>query len=222
MPGHLIVTDEDATRVITLRRPEKKNAITQEMYRAMSDAIDTAQNNPAIRCLVITGGSGVFTAGNDLEDFLKDGTSNTDAPRASNATKFLYSLAHNVKPIIAAVDGVAIGIGTTMLFHCDYVLASTTATFSTPFIHLGLVPEGASSLLMPRTMGHQRAFATLVMGRTVSADAARASWIRRPIRSSFATASGIRVLIATARSKRVSWARYTTPIPPSPIFDSMR
>jgi len=80
---------------------------------------------------------GVFTAGNDLEDFLKDGTSNTDMPRASNATKFLYSLAHNAKPIIAAVDGVAIGIGTTMLFHCDYVLASKTATFSTPFIHLG-------------------------------------------------------------------------------------
>ena len=166
MPGHLIVTDEDATRVITLRRPEKKNAITQDMYRAMSEAIDTAQNNPNIRCMIITGGSGVFTAGNDLEDFLKDGTSNTDAPRASNATKFLYSLAHNVKPIIAAVDGIAIGIGTTMLFHCDYVLASTTATFSTPFIHLGLVPEGASSLLMPRTMGYQRAFATLVMGRT--------------------------------------------------------
>jgi enoyl-CoA hydratase/carnithine racemase len=173
MTGHLIVTDEDATRAITLRRPEKKNAITQDMYRAMSDAIDTAQNNPAIRCIIITGGSGVFTAGNDLEDFLKDGVSNSDAPRASNAIKFLYSLAHNVKPIIAAVDGVAIGIGTTMLFHCDYVLASKTATFSTPFIHLGLVPEGASSLLMPRTMGHQRAFATLVMGRIVSADDAR-------------------------------------------------
>jgi enoyl-CoA hydratase/carnithine racemase len=173
MTGHLIVSDEEATRVITLRRPEKKNAITQDMYRAMSEAIDTAQNNPAIRCLIITGGSGVFTAGNDLEDFLKDGTSNTDTPRASNAVKFLYSLAHNVKPIIAAVDGVAIGIGTTMLFHCDYVLASKTATFATPFIHLGLVPEGASSLLMPRTMGHQRAFATLVMGRTVSADDAR-------------------------------------------------
>ena len=175
MTGHLIVSDEDATRVITLRRPEKKNAITQDMYRAMSDAIDKAQNNPDIRCIIITGGSGVFTAGNDLEDFLKDGTSNTDAPRASNAAKFLYSLAHNVKPIIAAVDGVAIGIGTTMLFHCDYVLASKTATFSTPFIHLGLVPEGASSLLMPRTMGHQRAFAMLVMGRTFSADDAHAA-----------------------------------------------
>src|ERR1044072_2210532 len=173
MTSHLIVTDEDATRVIMLRRPEKKNAITQDMYRAMSDAIDTAQNNPVIRCIIITGGSGVFTAGNDLEDFLKDGTSNSDAPRASNATKLLYSLAHNVKPIIAAVDGTSISIGTTMLFHCDYVLASTTATFSTPFIHLGLVPEGASSLLMPRTMGHQRAFAMLVMGGRFPAEEAR-------------------------------------------------
>ena len=172
MTDHLIVTDEATMRVIRLRRPEKKNAITQDMYRAMSDAIDTAQNNPAIRCMIITGGSGVFTAGNDLEDFLHDGTANAEAPRASNAIKFLYSLAHNVKPIIAAVDGVAIGIGTTMLFHCDYVLASTTAVFSTPFIHLGLVPEGASSLLMPRTMGYQRAFAMLVMGRSVSAEEA--------------------------------------------------
>lgn len=174
MTGHLIVTDEGATRVITLRRPEKKNAITQDMYRAMSDAIDTAQNNPNIRCIIITGGSGVFTAGNDLQDFLKDGTDTRSAEfRASNATKFLYSLAQNIKPIVAAVDGIAIGIGTTMLFHCDYVLASTTATFSTPFIHLGLVPEGASSLLFPRTMGHQRAFSMLVMGRTMTADEAR-------------------------------------------------
>jgi enoyl-CoA hydratase/carnithine racemase len=170
MAEHLIVTDENSMRVIKMRRPEKKNALTQDMYQRMSDAIDTAQNNPAIRCIIITGGSGVFTAGNDLEEFLQESTAASEGPRASNAVKFLYSLAHNVKPIIAAVDGVAIGIGTTMLFHCDYVLASTAATFATPFIHLGLVPEGASSLLMPRTMGHQRAFATLVMGRTMSAD----------------------------------------------------
>lgn len=169
MTGHLIVTDEDATRVITLRRPEKKNALTREMYRAMSEAIDTAQANPEIRCLVISGGPGVFTAGNDLEDFLKDGTTNTDTPRASDAVTFLYSLANNTKPLIAAVDGIAIGIGTTMLFHCDYVVASTAATFSTPFIHLGLVPEGASSLLIPRSIGHQRAFAMLVMGRPMTA-----------------------------------------------------
>src|SRR5256885_13900648 len=114
MTEHLIVSDEEATRVIKLRRPEKKNAFTQEMYRGMSDAIDKAQNNPDIRCIIVTGGSGVFTAGNDLEDFLKDGTSNSDVPRASNAAKFLYSLAHNGKPIIAAVDGVAIRISTPL------------------------------------------------------------------------------------------------------------
>ena len=171
MTEHVIVTDEAATRVIRLRRPEKKNAFTQDMYRAVSDAIDKAQNNPNIRCLIVTGGSGVFTAGNDIEDLLSEGT--CDPPRASNLVKLLYSLAHNVKPIIAAVDGVAIGIGTTMLFHCDYVLASKTASFSTPFSNYGLVPEGASSLLMPRCMGHQRAFAMLVMGRTMTADDAR-------------------------------------------------
>ena len=173
MTGHLIVTDEDTMRVIKLRRPEKKNAITPEMYRGISDAIDTAQNNPNIRCIILTGGSGVFTAGNDVEDLLADSTSTSEIPLAPKVLKLLYSLAHNVKPIIAAVDGVAIGIGTTMLFHCDYVLASKTATFSTPFAQLGLVPEGASSLLMPRTMGHQRAFAMLVMGRVMTADDAR-------------------------------------------------
>ena len=174
MTEHVIVTDDRETRIITMRRPEKKNAITHDMYRAMSEAIDTAQNNPNVRCFIITGGSGgVFTAGNDIEDFLESGSSNIDVSRATNAVKFLYSLALNTKPIIAAVDGIAVGIGTTMLFHCDYVLASKTAVFSTPFIHLGLVPEAASTLLMPRTMGHQRAFSMLVMGRSMDADAAR-------------------------------------------------
>ena len=173
MTDHLIVTDEDATRVITLRRPEKKNAITHDMYIAMSEAIDSAQQNAGIRCIIVTGGSGVFTAGNDLEDFVATASAGSGPFGASPAIRFLYSLAQNTKPIVAAVDGIAVGIGTTLLFHCDYVLASTTATFSTPFIHLGLVPEGASSLLMPRTMGHQRAFATLVMGRRLSAEEAR-------------------------------------------------
>ncbi|MBY0380455.1 MAG: crotonase/enoyl-CoA hydratase family protein [Xanthobacteraceae bacterium] len=168
--NHVIVTDEDAARVIKLRRPEKKNAITQGMYAEMSHAIDTAQNNPAIRCLIITGASGVFTAGNDLEDF--QNASEGTGQRPINAVKFMYSLVQNTKPLIAAVDGIAIGIGTTMIFHCDYVIASTTAAFSTPFIHLGLVPEGGSSLLAPATMGHQKAFAMLLMGRSVSAEEA--------------------------------------------------
>ena len=125
MTGHLIVTDEDATRVITLRRPEKKNAITQDMYRLMSDAIDTAQNNPndplhhhhrRLRRVHRRQRPRGFPERGHLE------YRHRRAP--PTPSKFLYSLAHNVKPIIAAVDGVAIGIGTTMLFHCDYVLAS--------------------------------------------------------------------------------------------------
>jgi enoyl-CoA hydratase/carnithine racemase len=219
MTGHIIVTDEDATRVITLRRPEKKNALTQEMYRLMSEAIDSAQNDPAIRCIIVTGGSGVFTAGNDLQDFLDDGTATT-TPRASNASKFLYSLAHNTKPLIAAVDGIAIGIGTTLLFHCDYVLASTTATFSTPFIHLGLVPEGASSLLMPRTMGHQRAFAMLVMGRTVSAaDAREAGFVNEVVASGHTEVEARKVAreICALPAEAVAISRRLIRLPPEDL-----
>ena len=118
MTEHVVVTDEDATRVITLRRPEKKNALTPEMYAAMSNAIDTAQNNPAIRCLIITGGSGVFTAGNDLDDFLKASGSAQGEARPLNAVKFLHSLVHNTKPIIAAADG-----------YCAAVLVGTSPAF---------------------------------------------------------------------------------------------
>jgi enoyl-CoA hydratase/carnithine racemase len=163
MTEHIIVADEDSTRTITMRRPEKKNTLTQDMYLAMSDAIDSAQSSPAIRCLILTGRSGVFTAGNDIADFLHAATAKDDVARPRNAVIFLQSLVNNTKPIIAAVDGIAIGIGTTMVFHCDYVIASTMTTFSSPFIQYGLVPEGASSLLLPRMVGHQRAFSMLVM-----------------------------------------------------------
>lgn len=175
MSEHIIVTDEASTRTITMRRPEKKNTLTQEMYLAMSDAIDTAQSNSAIRCLVLTGSSGVFTAGNDISDFLQAATSKDDGARPRNAVIFLQSLVNNRKPIVAAVDGIAIGIGTTMVLHCDYVIASTTTTFQSPFIQYGLVPEGASSLLLPRMVGHQLAFSMLVMGRSASAQDARAA-----------------------------------------------
>lgn len=173
MSEHVIVTDEESIRTITMRRPQKKNTLTQDMYLAMSDAIDTAQRDPEIRCLIITGRSGVFTAGNDLEDFLHAATSDEGVVRPKNAGIFLQSLVQNKKPIVAAVDGIASGIGTTMVFHCDHVVASTAATFSSPFIHYGLVPDGASSLLLPQTMGHQRGFAMLVMGRPMSAEEGR-------------------------------------------------
>jgi enoyl-CoA hydratase/carnithine racemase len=173
MTEHIIVEDLDSTRTITMRRPEKKNTLTQEMYLAMSDAIDSAQSNPAIRCLILTGRSGVFTAGNDIGDFLQAATMDDDVARPRNAVVFLQSLVNNKKPIVAAVDGIAIGIGTTMVFHCDYVIASTTTTFSSPFIQYGLVPDGATSLLVPRMVGHQRAFSMLIMGRPMTAEDAR-------------------------------------------------
>lgn len=173
MTEYIIVTDDEATRTITMRRPEKKNTLTQEMYLAMSDAVDSAQSNPAIRCFIITGRSGVFTAGNDIGDFLQAATTDRDVVRPRNSVIFLQSLVNNRKPIVAAVDGIAIGIGTTMLFHCDYVVAGRTAAFSSPFLQYGLVPEGATSLLVPRMVGHQRAFAMLIMGRSISAADAR-------------------------------------------------
>ena len=173
MAEQIIVTDEGAIRTITMRRPEKKNTLTQEMYLAMSEAIDSAQSNPAIRCLILTGRSGVFTAGNDIGDFLKAATEKDDVARPRNSVIFLQSLINNKKPIIAAVDGIAIGIGTTMVVHCDYVIASTTTSFSSPFIQYGLVPDGATSLLVPRMVGHQRAFSMLILGREMSAEDAR-------------------------------------------------
>src|ERR1700722_7815368 len=129
MPEHVLVTDEESTRTITMRRPEKKNTLTQEMYLAMSDAIDSAQSDPTIRCLIITGSSGVFTAGNDIGDFLQAATASDEVVRSKSSVVFLHSLVNNEKPIIAAVEGIAIGIGTTVVFHSDYVIASTTATF---------------------------------------------------------------------------------------------
>ena len=170
---HILVTDDGATRTITMRRPEKKNTLTQEMYLAMSDAIDSAQSDQKIRCLILTGRSGVFTAGNDIGDFLKAATEEDGTTRPRNSVIFLQSLVNNSKPIVAAVDGIAIGIGMTILFHCDYVIASTTASFSSPFLQYGLVPEGATSLLAPRMMGHQRAFELLIMGRSMTAEDAR-------------------------------------------------
>jgi enoyl-CoA hydratase/carnithine racemase len=182
MTEHIIVTDEGATRTITMRRPEKKNTLTQEMYLAMSEAIDSAQSNREIRCFIITGRSGVFTAGNDIGDFLEAATADHDVARPRNSVIFLQSLVNNKKPIVAAVDGAAIGIGTTLLFHCDYVIASTTASFSSPFLQYGLVPEGATSLLVPSMLGHQRAFAMLIMGRSMSAeDACEAGFVNQVV-----------------------------------------
>jgi enoyl-CoA hydratase/carnithine racemase len=172
MTDHVIVTDDGPIRILRLNRPEKRNALTDAMYEMLAEALENAAVSKAIRCVVITGGPDAFTAGADLNDFLH-AAQHMEGSRPQTI-RFLHRIAHAGKPLIAAVEGVAIGIGTTLLLHCDYVVAAIDARFSAPFVNLGLVPEAGSSLLMPRLMGTRRAFELLVMGRALSADDAKA------------------------------------------------
>jgi enoyl-CoA hydratase/carnithine racemase len=173
MSDSVLVTDDGAVRTIRMNRPEKKNALTQPMYAAMTRVLDEAGENPVIRCIVFAGAPGAFSAGSDIADFLKA----AEGGLKPITVDFLKALSRNRKPLVAAVNGLAVGIGTTILLHCDFVVAATGATFSTPFTKLGLIPEAASSLLAPLRMGHARAFAMLVMGRPLTAEEAKAAGI---------------------------------------------
>jgi enoyl-CoA hydratase/carnithine racemase len=170
MSAAVAVTDDGAIRTIRLSRPEKKNALTLPMYAEMTTALREANQTDAIRCVMFAGSPGAFCAGNDISDFLGAALGGGLETRAID---FMNELAGNQKPVVAAVGGVAVGIGTTMLFHCDHVVAAADATFSTPFLKLGLIPELASTLLAPMRMGYARAFSLLVMGRPLSAAEAK-------------------------------------------------
>ncbi len=145
---------------IEIARPEKKNAITAAMYQAMADGINAAVADPAVRALLITGQPGVFSSGNDIEDFMQRPPSGPDAP----VFQFMRALINCDKPVVAAVTGAAIGIGTTLLLHCDFVYVSDEARLAMPFVALGLVPEFASSLIVPQLMGNVRAAEKLLLG----------------------------------------------------------
>jgi len=169
-----ILTDL-AEGILTLRfnRPEKKNAITLAMYTTLADALQQADKDDSVRAVLITGTDGCFTSGNDVADFLNNPPTGDSSP----ALRFLTAISRAEKPIIAAVNGAAVGIGVTMLLHCDLVYAGASAIFSMPFVNMGLCPEGGSSLLMPRMMGHQRASELLLLGETFSAQAAHEAGI---------------------------------------------
>ena len=159
-----------ADRITTIRfaRPDKKHALTLAMYVALRQALEAAEADATVRAIVITGGRDCFTAGNDLGDFARVGQGgDMTAP-----LDFLRALASCAKPVVAAVNGVAIGIGTTMLLHCDLVYAGPTARFKTPFVDLGLVPEAASSLLLPQLVGARRAAQLLLLGEQLDAPTA--------------------------------------------------
>ena len=145
---------------IEIARPEKKNAITGAMYRQMADALDAAKADAAVRAVLITGQPGIFTSGNDIEDFMQRPPGTTESP----AFVFMRALMGCDKPVIAAVTGAAIGIGTTLLLHCDFVYVSDEARLAMPFVSLGLVPEFASSLVVPQLMGNVRAAEKLLLG----------------------------------------------------------
>jgi enoyl-CoA hydratase/carnithine racemase len=202
-----IVTERgaDGVMTITLNRPEKKNAITSAMYRTMADALAAAQEDAAVRAILIRGGRGVFSAGNDLEDFMKSPPTGEDAP----VLQFLRHISRAEKPIVASVAGVAVGIGTTLLLHCDLVYAADSATFSLPFAQLGLCPEAASSLLLPRIAGYPLAAEKLLLGEAFDAqEAHRMGIVNRLLPASevdtFAHAQAAKLAALPSSSLRVT------------------
>lgn len=160
---------EGRVRVVTFNRPEKKNAFTQAMYGRLADEMEAAAYDPSIRVMVLTGVGDTFSSGNDVSDFLDRIEDGSEPP----ALRFLRQLPLFPKPLVAAVNGAAVGIGTTLLLHCDLVYASSDARFILPFAALGVCPEAASSLLLPRIAGLQRATELLMLGEPFDAEHAR-------------------------------------------------
>ena len=162
----------DGVMTLEIARPERRNALTGAMYTAMSSALDTATQDSAVRAIVMHGTGGIFTAGNDLEDFLKHPPTAASVEANEPPFNFMRSLLACDKPVIAAVVGPAVGIGATLLLHCDFVYLSEDARLVMPFVSLGLVPEFASSLLLPQRAGRARAAAMLLLGDALSAQEA--------------------------------------------------
>jgi enoyl-CoA hydratase/carnithine racemase len=172
MSTHVRTTTAERITSIELHRAEKKNALTGEMYQAMTAALARAEADDGVHVILLHGQADCFTAGNDLADFLAAGPG---AVGDSAAARFLAAIRTARKPIVAAVGGAAVGIGTTMLLHCELVYASPGARFQLPFVNLGLAPEGGSSLLLPMRAGYQRAAELLLLGRPFGAEAAVAA-----------------------------------------------
>lgn len=160
-----------ATQLLRINRPVKKNALTGAMYGALADALTEGDRDQRIAAHVFMGAGGEFTAGNDIGEFLA--AVSDDGTTLRNVLRFISLLPKVEKPMLAGVEGLAVGVGTTLLFHCDLVYATPSARFQTPFVDLGLVPEAGSSLLMPQRLGYARAFEMLVLGAMVSAERMR-------------------------------------------------
>jgi enoyl-CoA hydratase/carnithine racemase len=165
MTEHIKTMTQDGVLEITFARPDKKNALSNAMYRKAADALESAQTDGGIRVVLLSGEGDAFTSGNDLADFAGAAAGGGEELQAG---RFIRVLAQAEKPLVAAVPGLAVGVGTTMLLHCDLVFVADTARLSAPFVNLALVPEAASSLLLTGRIGHARAFAMFAMGEPLT------------------------------------------------------
>lgn len=172
MSDHITRTQADGVLTLTLDRPAKKNALTDGMYAALTEALEAAQRDPEVRVVLLRAEGESFTAGNDLSEFAAVAMGGS---MPQNVLRFLEQLARADKPLLAAVQGNAVGVGATLLLHCDYVVLADDARLSTPFVGLALVPEAASSSLLPARIGHLRAFSMFALGERVDAQTAL-SW----------------------------------------------
>jgi enoyl-CoA hydratase/carnithine racemase len=163
------VERDGAVQRIAINRPEKKNALTAEMYIALAEAIEQAETDPAVRVLLLYGKGDAFTAGNDLQDFMQKPWKGQAMPPA---VRFIHAVAHAQKPVVAAVHGLVVGVGTTILLHCDLVYAATETNMMMPFVNLGIVPEAASTVLLPLLIGRQRASELFMLGSPLTAQRA--------------------------------------------------
>src|SRR6516164_4989244 len=170
MTEHVRIENNGGVLTLTLNRPDKKNALTDAMYGKLADAIEAAEQDAAVRVLLIRSEGDMFTAGNDVGEFAAVATGRSEGSR--NVVRFIQSLARSTCPLVAAVQGRAVGVGTTMLLHCDLVVLADNTQLSTPFISLALVPEAASSILMPARIGYARAYEMFALGETVPAKSA--------------------------------------------------
>ena len=166
--SQLLIENHGSVQTLRFNRPEKKNALTAVMYQGAADALNAAAADPAVRVVLLTGTADCFSSGNDLQDFLQNPPLDPNAPVA----QFMRAVATFPKPLVAAVNGFAIGVGTTMLLHCDLVYAGQSARFQLPFVNIGICPELASSYMMPRIMGNVRASELVLLGETFTADKA--------------------------------------------------
>ncbi|MEX0408950.1 crotonase/enoyl-CoA hydratase family protein [Aquibium sp. LZ166] len=172
MTDHIDIARQGPVQIIRMNRPDKKNAITRAMYAAMAKALTDGDADASVRVHLILGVPGAFSSGNDLSDFMAVATGSEGGMEVYD---FLLALAKSQKPLVSAVDGIAVGIGTTINLHCDLTFATPRTEFRTPFVDLGLVPEAGSSLLAPAVLGRQQAFALLGLGEGFSAERALAA-----------------------------------------------